>query len=75
MLVISSKSQDCCHNGDDNGIPDYDRVIPVGIVVVLGGYSFILDLARFLRGSSLSFIIILSDRSLPFLVIFGRGLR
>lgn len=73
--MISSEAQDCCHNGEDDGITDYDWVIPVGIVVVLGGYSFIFGLARFLRGNSLSFIIILSSGSLPFLVIFKGGFR
>lgn len=73
--MISSKAQDCCHNGDDDGITDYDRVIPVGIVVVLGGNSFFLGFARFLRGNRLPFVVILSGGSLPFLVIFRGGLR
>lgn len=72
--MISSEAQDCCHNGDDDGITDYDWVIPVGIVVVLGSYSAFLGFTRLLRGNCLSFVIILSGNSLPFLVIFRGGL-
>lgn len=72
--MISSEAQNCCHNGNDDGITDYNWVVPVGIVVVLGGYSPFLGFIRFPRGNCLSFVIILGGSSLPFLVIFRSGL-